>query len=255
MPDTTLSLSNLFSYCDAPRAWGVYFQDNANTQIADSVVLHDNIMFYLVLIAFGVGWILISTFIKYVNSKSLINKLFINHGTLIELIWTITPAFILILIAFPTFKLLYLMDEVTDPSLSVFVEGHQWYWSYQYPDFFLEQDDPLDFDSGCIYQSNTQPHQNGSVSNSDAQGLNRIGQCTHDDFTRITCSSQVRANTTNCDFTTERDNNNLPTTHRAFNFVGDIAYYCRNCNATACKDCHTPDPTPPLQHTNGTNGS
>ena len=44
--------------------------------------------------------------------------------TLVELIWTITPAFILVLIAFPSFKLLYLIDEVTDPSLSVLAEGH-----------------------------------------------------------------------------------------------------------------------------------
>jgi hypothetical protein len=48
---------------------------------------------------------------------------------------SLTPALILVLIAFPSFKLLYLMDEVTDPSLSVLAEGHQWYWSYEYPDF------------------------------------------------------------------------------------------------------------------------
>ena len=75
---------------------------------------------------------------------------YLNHGTLIELIWTITPALILILIAFPSFKLLYLMDEVTDPSLTVFVEGHQWYWNYQSTDFsfeYCENDEELEFDS------------------------------------------------------------------------------------------------------------
>jgi heme/copper-type cytochrome/quinol oxidase subunit 2 len=71
-------------------------------------------------------------------------------STLIELIWTITPALILILIAFPSFKLLYLMDEVTDPSLTVFVEGHQWYWSYQYPDFLNEDNEELEFDSYLV---------------------------------------------------------------------------------------------------------
>ena len=99
------------------------------------IELHDNIMFYLVIILFGVAWILISIIRNYVNDKSPISNKYLNHGTLIELIWTITPALILILIAFPSFKLLYLMDEVTDPCLTVFVEGHQWYWSYQYPDF------------------------------------------------------------------------------------------------------------------------
>jgi heme/copper-type cytochrome/quinol oxidase subunit 2 len=52
----------------------------------------------------------------------------VSHGTLIELIWTITPALILMFIAFPSFKLLYLMDEVSDPSMAVLAEGHQWYW-------------------------------------------------------------------------------------------------------------------------------
>lgn len=116
--------NNIFNICDAPRAWGVYFQDSASPQMEALVELHDNIMFYLVIILFGVGWILVSIIRNYVNSKSPISNKYLNHGTLIELIWTITPALILILIAFPSFKLLYLMDEVTDPSLTVFVEGN-----------------------------------------------------------------------------------------------------------------------------------
>ena len=56
----------------------------------------------------------------------------------------ISPALILILIAFPSFKFLYFIDEVTDPSLTVFVEGHQWYLSYQYP--YFTNDEELEFD-------------------------------------------------------------------------------------------------------------
>ena len=78
---------------------------------------------------------------NYHSTKSPISHKYLNHGTLIELIWTITPAFILILIAFPSFKLLYLMDEVIDPSMSILAEGHQWYWSYQYPDFLDSNDE------------------------------------------------------------------------------------------------------------------
>ena len=73
--------------------------------------------------------------------------------TLIELIWTITPAVILILIAFPSFKLLYLMDEVSDPSMSVLAEGHQWYWSYQYPDFLDSSEEFIEFDSYIVPES------------------------------------------------------------------------------------------------------
>ena len=71
-------------------------------------------------------------------------------STLIELIWTITPAVILILIAFPSFKLLYLMDEVNDAAMTVLVEGHQWYWSYQYPDFVDELNNFIEFDSYLV---------------------------------------------------------------------------------------------------------
>jgi heme/copper-type cytochrome/quinol oxidase subunit 2 len=68
---------------------------------------------------------MISIVRNYNHLKSPISHKYLNHGTLIELIWTITPALILILIAFPSFKLLYLMDEVSDAAMSVLAEGHQ----------------------------------------------------------------------------------------------------------------------------------
>ena len=87
--------------------WGIYFQDSATPQMEGLVELHDNIMFYLVLILFSVGWIMFSIIKNFVSTKAPISHKYLNHGTLIELIWTITPAIILILIAFPSFKLLY----------------------------------------------------------------------------------------------------------------------------------------------------
>jgi cytochrome c oxidase subunit II len=140
-------------FLDAPSPWGLYFQDSATPQMEGLVELHDNIMYYLVLILFAVGWILFSIVRYYVETKSPIAHKYLNHGTLIELIWTITPAIILILIAFPSFKLLYLMDEVNDPSMTVVVEGHQWYWSYQYPDFIDSNDEFIEFDSYIVPES------------------------------------------------------------------------------------------------------
>ena len=139
--------------CDAPRAWGLYFQDSASPQMEAVVELHDNIMYYLVAILFAVGWIQGAIIKNYDSAKSPISNKYVNHGTLIELIWTITPALILVLIAFPSFKLLYLMDEVTDPSLSVLAEGHQWYWSYEYPDFLNSDGDFVEFDSYLVPES------------------------------------------------------------------------------------------------------
>ncbi len=139
--------------CDAPRPWGLYFQDSATPQMEGLVELHDNILFYLVIILFGVGWILASIVKNYSYKVAPISHKYLNHGTLIELIWTITPALILILIAFPSFKLLYLMDEISDPAMSVLAEGHQWYWSYQYPDFLNNDEEFIEFDSYLVPES------------------------------------------------------------------------------------------------------
>ena len=119
-----LLLNNLLKFnFDVHTPWGIYFQDSATPQMEGLVELHDNIMYYLVMILFAVAWILLSIIRNYVETKSPISHKYLNHGTLIELIWTITPAVILILIAFPSFKLLYLMDEVNDSSMSVLAEG------------------------------------------------------------------------------------------------------------------------------------
>ena len=144
--------NNSFSN-DAPEAWGLFFQDSGSPQMEAIVELHNNIMFYLFIILFGVGWIMLSIIRNYNSKKAEISNKYVNHGTLIELIWTITPAIILILIAFPSFKLLYLMDEVTDPNLTIVVEGHQWYWSYEYADFANIGEEPLEYDSYIVPES------------------------------------------------------------------------------------------------------
>lgn len=72
---------------------------------------------------------------------------YLFEGVLIEVIWTLFPAGVLILIALPSLKLLYLMDEVINPSLTVKVVGHQWYWSYEYSDYGSET---IEFDSYMV---------------------------------------------------------------------------------------------------------
>ena len=138
---------------DTPEPWGLFFQDNATPQMEGLEELHNNIMFYLAIILFSVTWIIVSIVINYSHKVTKISNKYVNHGTLVELIWTITPALILILIAFPSFKLLYLMDEVNDSSMSVLAEGHQWYWSYQYPDFLNLDNELIEFDSYLVPES------------------------------------------------------------------------------------------------------
>jgi len=152
-PDFSVSDLLPNTTCDAAHPWGLYFQDSASPQMEALVELHNDIMFYLFAILFSVGWILLSVIRNFVYPYNKISNKYLNHGTLIELIWTITPALILILIAFPSFKLLYLMDEVTDPNLTVIVEGHQWYWSYQYIDFLNSDDEYIEYDSYLVPES------------------------------------------------------------------------------------------------------
>ena len=57
-----------------------------------------------------------------------------SHNTVIEMLWTVVPVLILVIIAIPSFKLMYYMDRVPNPEMTIKVTGHQWYWSYEYPD-------------------------------------------------------------------------------------------------------------------------
>lgn len=79
--------------------------------------------------------------------------------TLIELIWTITPALVLIAIAFPSFKLLYLLDEVIDPVITVKAIGNQWFWTYEYSDYVNDTGETIEFDSYMIPDTELEPGQ------------------------------------------------------------------------------------------------
>jgi hypothetical protein len=112
VPSETKSSSFILNTkrADVPLAWGLYFQDGASPSFEGIVDLHNRIMFYLVVILFGVTWIMLSIMWNFNNSKNKLVYRYLNHGTLIELIWTVGPALVLVAIAFPSFKLLYLMD-------------------------------------------------------------------------------------------------------------------------------------------------
>ena len=138
---------------DAPQAWQLGFQDSEAPGFTGIVELHNTIFFFLVVICVGVFWVLGSIIYYYNSNKSPIVHKYLNHGTLIELIWTITPALILIAIAFPSFRLLYLLDEVISPTITIKVVGHQWYLSYEYSDYINESGESIEFDSYMIPES------------------------------------------------------------------------------------------------------
>nr|WNH23704.1 cytochrome c oxidase subunit II [Omobranchus obliquus] len=114
-------------------------QDAASPVMEELLHFHDHAL----MIVF-----LISTFVLYIIvamvSTKLTNK-YILDSQEVEIIWTVLPALILILIALPSLRILYLMDEINDPHLTIKAVGHQWYWSYEYTDY-----EELGFDSYMV---------------------------------------------------------------------------------------------------------
>ena len=149
---TNLSIFNLI-FNDSPQPWQLGFQDSAAPGFSGIVELHNTIFFYLVVICLSVFWMIGSVIYNYSYNKSPMTHKYLNHGTLIELIWTVSPAIVLIAIAFPSFRLLYLLDEVISPTITIKVSGHQWYWSYEYSDYVTDSGESIEFDSYMIPES------------------------------------------------------------------------------------------------------
>lgn len=105
------------------------FQDAASPLIEQLIFFHDHVILVLILITTLVSYMLITLFVNFLT-----NRFLLEHQT-VETVWTIIPALILIFIALPSLRLLYLLDEVNRPSVTLKAIGHQWYWRYEYSDF------------------------------------------------------------------------------------------------------------------------
>nr|ALO70334.1 cytochrome c oxidase subunit 2 [Atheta sp. 2 EF-2015] len=114
-------------------------QDSASPLMEQLMFFHDHTLMILLMITTLVGYIMASLFFNKFNYRYLL------EGQMIELIWTILPAITLIFIALPSLRLLYLLDEINNPLITIKTIGHQWYWSYEYSDF-----KNIEFDSYMI---------------------------------------------------------------------------------------------------------
>lgn len=132
---------------DAPESWQISFQDPATPIMEGIIHFHNHLMFFIVLISIFVFWLLIRVITNYSADVHPVAEKF-THSTVLEIVWTVVPALILLLIAVPSFNLLYSLDETIDPAVTLKVVGHQWYWSYEYSDYAtLEGGDSLNYDS------------------------------------------------------------------------------------------------------------
>jgi len=147
-----IALFNL-SLCDAAEPWQLNIQDPASFLLQGMLDFHNYIMIFIIFIGIFVCLIMkycIETF----NSNSNITPYNFAHLSTLEIIWTILPAFVLVIIAVPSFALLYSLDEILNTKFTLKVIGHQWYWSYEYPSdielYNLTNKNGLSFDSYMV---------------------------------------------------------------------------------------------------------
>ncbi|NP_007110.2 cytochrome c oxidase subunit II (mitochondrion) [Artemia franciscana] len=113
---------------------------NGNSPLMEQLIFfHDHALLVVILITSLVGFFLAALF-----SNKFLHR-YLLDGQAIETVWTVIPAIILVAIALPSIRLLYLIDEIHNPALTIKVTGHQWYWSYEYSDL-----NDIQFDSYMI---------------------------------------------------------------------------------------------------------
>nr|ASU53108.1 cytochrome oxidase subunit II [Trichaitophorus recurvispinus] len=127
-------------------SWMKLSFQNSNSPLMEQLIFfHDHTIFIILMIMFMITYMMM--FIiknKFINIK-------ISENQMIEFIWTAIPPIILIFIALPSLHLLYLMDEIKSPIMTIKIFGHQWFWSYEYSDF-----SNIEFDS---YMTNSMKKQ------------------------------------------------------------------------------------------------
>ena len=128
-----INLSNAF-VCDAPDLFQLRLQDPATSIMEGLLDFNKHLLFVVVVIVVLVSWLLFATISNYDEFNTPNSQKFF-HSNELEIIWTSLPALTLLSLASPSFNLLYSMDEVSTPEISLKVIGHQWFWSYEISDF------------------------------------------------------------------------------------------------------------------------
>ena len=117
----------------AAHPWGLNLREAFSPVMAEMVSFHNALIWLIVIISVFVLALLVIIVVKF-NTKANPKASKTTHNTFIEIAWTAIPVLILVVMAVPSFKLLYKSDVVPEAHMTVKAIGHQWYWSYEYPD-------------------------------------------------------------------------------------------------------------------------
>lgn len=141
------------AYAQAPSPWEMGMQPAFSPVKQQIIDLHDLVLVIITLITLFVGGLLGWVMWRY-NAKRNPVPGHAVHNTVLEIAWTVIPVLILVIIAIPSFRLIYYEDRTYDPDLTIKVTGHQWYWEYTYPD-----KGNLDFSSYIVPDDQLKPGQ------------------------------------------------------------------------------------------------
>ena len=137
----------------AASNWQLGYNESVTSVMDDIVHLHDRILLpIIVAISVFVLFLLLYSVIRFRASKNPIPSK-TSHNTFIEILWTVIPCLILIVIAVPSFRLLYKQDVIPKADITIKATGYQWYWGYEYPD------QNIAFEANMIETKNLKPNQ------------------------------------------------------------------------------------------------
>jgi cytochrome c oxidase subunit II len=137
----------------APKPWEIGMQAAYGPLKAQEIWLHDIVLVIITLITLFVAGLLAWVIYRYNAERNPVPTR-TAHNTVIEILWTVIPVLILVVIAIPSFRLVYYLDRTPDPELTIKVTAHQWYWEYTYPD-----KNNIDFSSYIIPDDQLKPGQ------------------------------------------------------------------------------------------------
>ncbi len=137
----------------APKPWEMGMQAAGGPLKQEAIDLHNLVLIIITLITLFVAGLLGWVMYRY-NSQRNPTPSQTSHNTFLEVAWTVIPILILVIIAIPSFRLVYYLDRTPDADLTVKVTGHQWYWEYSYPD-----NGKIDFSSYIIPDEQLKPGQ------------------------------------------------------------------------------------------------
>jgi len=136
-----------------PTPWQLGLQDAATPVMADIILFHNYLLWIIAAITAFV-LVLLGIIVLRFNARANPTPTRTTHNTLLEVLWTIVPVVILLFIAVPSFRLLFVQLDVPKPDLTVKATGKQWYWSYSYPD-----NGNFEFDSLIVAEKDLKPNQ------------------------------------------------------------------------------------------------